>query len=126
VVITVKIRATRFASVDETAKRQILKSISGSGPALRNVCYKGVAGMKRRIVRVAARTLMTGALGLAGLGLATGTAQAQSGLAPQDDDHWCAPFVPCDWWQPDQGQPPWLWQPPWWRGGQGDQGDNQQ
>jgi hypothetical protein len=80
--------------------------------------------MERRIVQMAASTMLTtGVVGLAGLGLAVGIAQAQPGPVPADDGHWCAPFVPCDWWQ--QGN--WGW--PWWQGGQwgqGNQGDNQQ
>ena len=43
--------------------------------------------MRRRIVRLATTVLVSGGLGLAGLGLAAGTAQAAPGFAPQAT--WC-------------------------------------
>ena len=85
---------------------------------------KGVAGMQKRIVGFASTILVTGAMGLAGLGLAPSIAQAQSIGVRLDDDHDCPLWVRCDWWHPDW-QPQW-WQPPWWQGDQGNQGGNQQ
>jgi hypothetical protein len=85
--------------------------------------------MRKRVVRLASTMLMTGGLGLAGLGLAQGSAQAQPGYLPLDDDNGCVPWVPCgwghsDWWRPGDWQGPQWWGPgQWW---QGDQGDNQQ
>jgi hypothetical protein len=53
--------------------------------------------MKRTIVGFATTMLVSGGLGLAGLGLASGTAQAEPGFAPLY--HWC----PGDGWHPEWG-----------------------
>jgi hypothetical protein len=53
--------------------------------------------MKRRIVGFATTMVVSGGLGLAGMGLASGTAQAEPGFAPLY--HWC----PGDDWHPEWG-----------------------
>jgi len=53
--------------------------------------------MKRTIVGFATTMLVSGGLGLAGLGLASGTAQAEPVVAPLY--HWC----PGDGWHPEWG-----------------------
>ena len=53
--------------------------------------------MKRTIVGFATTMLVSGGLGLAGLGLASGTAQAEPAFAPLY--HWC----PGDGWHPEWG-----------------------
>ena len=99
-------------------------ALDSKEPALHKQLPKGVAGMQKRIVGFASTILVTGAMGLAGLGLAPSIAQAQSIGVRLDDDHDCPLWVRCDWWHPDW-QPQW-WQPGWWQGDQGNQGGNQQ
>src|ERR1700731_836536 len=53
--------------------------------------------MSKRFVGLATTALVTGGLGLAGLGLASGTAQADIGPVPLY--HWC----PGDFWDPGWG-----------------------
>jgi hypothetical protein len=53
--------------------------------------------MRRRLVGLATTALVTGGLGLSGLGLASGTAQAVPGPFPAY--HWC----PGDDWHPEWG-----------------------
>jgi len=54
--------------------------------------------MSKRFVGLATTALVTGGLGLAGLGLASGTAQADIGPVPPLY-HWC----PGDFWDPGWG-----------------------
>jgi hypothetical protein len=58
--------------------------------------------MKKTFVGLAATMVATGGLGLAGLGLASGTAQAEPGFVPLY--HWC----PGDFWDPGWGDN-WEW-----------------
>jgi hypothetical protein len=53
--------------------------------------------MERKILRFATTMLVSGGLGLAGLGLASGPAQAEPG--PFSAYHWC----PGDFWDPGWG-----------------------
>ncbi|HME75943.1 MAG TPA: hypothetical protein VKI00_09890 [Mycobacterium sp.] len=58
--------------------------------------------MRKGIAGLAATMVATGGLGLAGLGLASGTAQAD--IAPVPQYHWC----PGDNWEPGWGDN-WNW-----------------
>lgn len=53
--------------------------------------------MRKNIVRIATAIVVSGGVGLTGLGLATGTAQAEPIPAPMY--HWC----PGDFWDPGWG-----------------------
>jgi hypothetical protein len=53
--------------------------------------------MKTRVVRAMTAVLISGGIGLTGLGLASGTAQAEPHRPPAY--HWC----PGDFWNPDWG-----------------------
>jgi hypothetical protein len=55
-------------------------------------------GMKRRIIGFATTMFVSAGLGLAGLGLASGSAQAEP-LAPAPLYHWC----PGEDWHPEWG-----------------------
>jgi hypothetical protein len=61
--------------------------------------------MKNRFVKLATTLLVSGGMGLAGLGLASGTAQAVPVPAPLWHHHWC----PGDNWAPEWGDN-WDWQ----------------
>lgn len=61
-----------------------------------------IAGMKKTFAGLAATVVATGGLALAGLGLASGTAQADIG--PMPVYHWC----PGDNWDPGWGNN-WDW-----------------
>jgi hypothetical protein len=55
-----------------------------------------IQSMRRQFVGLAATVVVAGGLGLAGMGLASGTAQAEPGLAPSY--HWCPGDVfPPEW-----------------------------
>jgi hypothetical protein len=55
--------------------------------------------MKRRIIGFATTMLVSGGLGVAGLGLASGTAQAEPSFGFAPLYHWC----PGDFWDPGWG-----------------------
>jgi hypothetical protein len=55
--------------------------------------------MKRKIIGFATTMVVSGGLGLAGLGLASATAQAEPGFGPPPLYHWC----PGEFWDPGWG-----------------------
>ncbi|MEE6164516.1 MULTISPECIES: hypothetical protein [unclassified Mycolicibacterium] len=70
--------------------------------------------MTRPWVRACATALAAGGLGLTGLGLTTGVAQAVPAPAPTDRHHWCPGDRWDQGWGPPQPPPPWaqvVWNP---------------